>query len=103
MKRFVIFLALVAVLRLGAEERVLTGADIVELVQRNNAAVKISASAEEPARGLYEQVLGMGRPRVSFSTDTNTSPLYGYSDRAFTVSGFTQLQESHIYCPRPWT
>lgn len=95
MKRLLMFLLLAITLRLGAEEIVLRGADIISLVTENNAAVRISAAGEELARGVYDQILASGRPGVSFSTDSFSSPLYGYSKGAVAAYGFSEETESH--------
>ena len=95
MKRLIIIVSLLAAMSLGAEETVLTDADILGMVTGNNAAVRISAAGQELALRIYEQVLGSLKPGISFSTDTYGNPLYGYGNTAYTSYGVTGVIESH--------
>ncbi len=70
-------------LPLFGKESILNTKDIIKLVVKNNATVKISASGTDLARSIYNQVLKSGNPTISFTSDSFTSPLYGYSNSSF--------------------
>lgn len=90
-------LAIYMAFPLFGEEQILNQEDIIKLVEKNNAAVKISSSGTDLARSIYNQVLKSGNPNISFTTDSFTNPLYGYSNSSFSstpISG-TPVTESH--------
>lgn len=68
---------------LFGKEIILNTEDIIKLIEKNNAAVKISASGTDLARSIYNQVLTSGNPTISFTSDSFASPLYGYSNSSF--------------------
>lgn len=80
---------------LSGEDQILNQKDIIELVGKNNAAVKISSSRTDLARSIYNKVLKSGNPNISFTTDSFTNPLYGYSNSSFSSTTSSPVTESH--------
>ena len=79
---------------LAGEDFNLNQEDIIKLIEKNNAAVNISGSGTNLARSVYNQVLNSANPNISFTSDSFTNPLYGYSKGVFIPSSPTVI-ESH--------
>jgi len=95
MKHFLILLIIFMAFPIFGENLVLNQEDIIKLVENNNAAVKISSSGTDLARSKYNQFLKSGNPNISFTTDTFTNPLYGYSNSSFSSTTSAPVTESH--------
>ncbi|MBN2048995.1 MAG: TolC family protein [Spirochaetales bacterium] len=96
-KTVFIILFFFSILSLGAQGTVLDARTVVDLVKQNNAVVRISSAGEELARQVYQQVLGSGRPMISFATDSFGTPLYGYGNRSASGFGVPLVEESHTF------
>jgi len=65
---------------LFSNEKTLTPKDVIQLLVKNNYTVKVSKYNSDIAKSVYEGVLSSSKPNLTFTTDTFSSPLYGYSN-----------------------
>ena len=93
MKKIILTLLICISLSLGAKEKTLYTKDLIRLVSENNSSVQISAAGTQLAKSIYDQTIKSARPGIFFSTDTFSSPLYGYNNN--TTFGITPITESH--------
>lgn len=89
MKNLYIALLIILTINIYGQNTVLYPKDIVKQLNENNHTIKISEYNSSLSEAIYDQIVKSSRPKITFSTDSYTTPLASYNNYTTDTDSYT--------------